>query len=108
MTIDISTGRDLQEKAPGEKYPFDFVFTSFKDGETIVSVTGLTQSRRGVVDGSIDLVITDETHDFNVTAQAWLAGGTSKEFYCLAMTVVTSLGATRACHGVLFVNGVCD
>lgn len=108
MTIDVTTGRDLQEKTPGENYPFDFVFTSFRDGETIASVVSLTQTRRGSVSPSVDLTITNQTHDSDVTGQAWLDEGTNGERYCLTMTVLTSLNAIRTCSGVLFVNQVCE
>lgn len=108
MTTDKTTGRDLQEKTPAENYPFDFVFTSFVDGETIFSITSLTQEPRGTVDPSDPLDITNQTHDTNETGQAWLGGGTDGEYYCLTMEVLTTLGAARTCTGILFVNGACN
>lgn len=103
---DVKSGRDLQEKTPSEKYPFDFVFTAFKEGEVISSVTEVTQSPRGTV-VSTPVIITNITHNSLVTGQAWIDAGTDGEHYCLIMKVLTSLGATRTCTGILLVRGSC-
>ena len=103
---DVKTGRDLQEKTPSENYPFDFVFTAFKDAEIIDSVIEVIQTPRNTVT-STPVVVTNITHDGIRTGQCWVADGTDGEHYCLTMKVQTSLGAIRTCSGILLVRSPC-
>jgi len=107
VSIDAQTGRDLQTKLSGEDYPFDFEYTSLTDGEVIDSVTSILQTKRGTVDGSVDVTLGVTSHDSNNLAQVWISDGTDGEHYCLTMTVETSIGAKRKCVGVLLVKDVC-
>jgi len=107
MNIDTITGLPLQVKRPSEFYPFTFEFSSFVDGEIIASISSVTQIKRGDVALSADVSITSLSHDSGVNAQAWIGGGTDGEHYCLTCEVITSIGATRTCSGVLWVKGAC-
>ena len=104
---DELTGLELQVKRPSESIPYTFVFTSLASGESIQYVDSVVQANRGVVAGSADLTITSLTHDGDSKGQVWLAGGTDDEYYCVTMTITTTVGAVRTCSGVLFVNGAC-
>mgnify|MGYP000305887669 CR=1 FL=1 len=107
MAVDTVTGLELNVKRSVENYPFTFEFTSFHTGETIASVSSVTQAKRDEVVGSTDLIISSITHDDLLSGQCWLNGGTDGEFYCITMQVVTSIGAIRTCSGVLSIKDVC-
>lgn len=107
MNIDTTTGLPLQIKRPSELCPFTFEFSSLVDGEVIASISSVTQIKRGDVALSADVSITTLSHDAGVNAQAWIGGGTDGEYYCLTCEVITSIGATRTCSGVLLVKGAC-
>jgi len=107
MTIDATTGLEMQVKRPGEYYPFTFDFINLNSAETIASLSNITQLKRGSVAGSVDLVIDGLAHDSNQQAQAWINGGTNGEYYCITCTVQTSTGATRTCSGVLWIKEAC-
>jgi len=107
MNIDTVTGLELQLKRPSEFYPFTFEFSSLKAGEVIASIVSITQVRRGSVLGSADVSISALSHDSGINAQAWIAGGSGGEHYCFTCEVVTSIGATRTCSGVLWVKEAC-
>lgn len=105
---DTLTGLELQIKRRAESIPFTFIFTTLGTGETITAVDSVTQSNRQTVTGSTDLTLTNLTHNAESKGQAWAADGTDDEFYCLTMTVTTSIGATRTCSGVLNVKSACN
>jgi len=105
---DVLTGLELQIKRPAEDIPFTFIFTTLGTGENISSVDSVVHENRGTVTGSADVTIGASSHDGASKGQAWISGGTDDEFYCMTMTVTTSIGATRTCSGVLNVKDACN
>lgn len=107
MQLDSVTGLQMQVKRVGELIPFTFVFTNLAVGETISNIASFSQTRRGIVTGSIDLTAGAQSHDSGANGQVWLSGGTDGEFYCVTLIVNTSAGAIRSCSGVLQVKEAC-
>ncbi len=106
MQIDSTTGLELQIKRTSELIPFDFLYTTMTDGETISSVDSVTQTLRGEIVGAANLTISNLSHDSNSTGQVWLGDGTNGEYYTIKMTVTTSIGAIRTCYGVVYVKDI--
>ena len=105
---DSASGLEYEVKRPGESRLYDFDFTKLlSTGETIASVTSVTQTNRGNVAGSSDLTIGAPSDDGASLAQARISAGTDGEDYCLEAEVVTSGGNTLICAGYLYVRAAC-
>jgi len=106
--IDGVTGLMLQVKRVSEDVVYDFDFSELlNSGDNIASVASVSQARRGIVTGSVDMTIGNPLHDSAKLAQVMLSGGTDGEYYCLDLVVQTVSGESRQCSGVVYVKEVC-
>lgn len=107
-SYDPNSGLEYEVKRPGESRLYDFDFSKLSSsGETISTVAGVTQTKRGNVTGSSDLTIGSPSTDNASLVQVRISGGTDDEDYCLEAEVVTSDGNTLICAGYLYVRAAC-
>ena len=106
-SIDETTGLTQQIKRPDEELLVNFDFSVLLNTDTIVNVTSVTQTSRGLVPGSIDVTLGTPSHDSAQDGQIRISDGTSGEKYCLDMLVLTTNGDSRQCSGVIYVIDSC-
>ena len=108
VKYDSVSGLEYEVKRPGESRLYDFDFSRLlSTGETIASVTGVTQTNRGNVVGSTALTIGAPSTDSGSLVQARISDGTDDEDYCLEAEAVTSDSNTLICAGYLYVRAAC-
>jgi hypothetical protein len=91
-------------KQPAESRLYHFVFTNLlASGETISTVTSVTQVNLGKVAGSSDVTIGPPTKTTNI-AQVRISGGTNYESYKLSALVTTSDSNILELDGILHVR----
>ena len=107
-SIDEVTGLALEIKRTTEEYVYDFDFSVLMNaGDSIVNVDSISQTKRGNVTGSADVIFGVPIHDSGNLGQVRISGGTDDEYYCLDMLVSTSSGEKPQCSGVLWVKDAC-
>ena len=106
MIIDPDTGLHALIKQPGEARLYHIPFTQeLRTGETISSVTSVTQTNMGEVTGSTALTIGTPT--LNASAdivQVRISAGTDGEHYKITATVATSQSDTIEVDVMLYVD----
>lgn len=102
--IDAKTGLPYLTKQPSEDRLYEMDFAALlASGETISSVSSITQSARGNVQGSTSLSIgTGSASGSNVRFR--ISGGTDGEDYKITVVVTTSQGNTLEGDGWLYVR----
>lgn len=107
-SIDETTGLSMELKRTTEEYVYDFDFSILLNvGDTIVSVVSISQTKRGNIAASVDVVLGAPIHNSANLAQVRISGGTDDEYYCLDMLVTTANGEKPQCSGVLWVKDAC-
>jgi hypothetical protein len=88
-------------KQPAEVLAFTFDFSAVIDASaTVASISSITAANCGVVDGSADVALSNNTLSGR-QAQTTLTGGTHGESYKLTAVVVDSQGQTHELDGLV-------
>lgn len=105
--IDVDTGLPALLKRSGESKLFYMNFAGLIGVDTINTVTNVTVTNRGLIEGSADVTVSETAHDSNKTVQFTLAGGTHLEDYIIE-AIVTTANEASTVHGegVLYVRDV--
>lgn len=103
---DPTTGLPVLLKQPAEERLLDISFVNkLRETDTINSITGITQTKMGIVSGSTDLTIgIPQKNAAGTKVQARYSAGTDGEHYKLEAIVITVGGDTLENDVMLYVE----
>ncbi len=102
--IDAKTGLPYLTKQPSEDRLYEMDFSALlAAGETLSSVSSITQAARGNVQGAASLVIGSGAAS-GAKVQFRISGGTDGEDYKITVVATTSQGNTLEGEGWLYVR----
>lgn len=91
--IDTATGLVVLTKKSGETRLLDMDCTNYmRASDTIASISPVTVTSRGLIEGSTDVTVSGSVHDSAQIVQASYAAGTDLEDYIVQATITTTAG----------------